>query len=151
MDVVLYYGAWTGENTFVVGFGGWESMVQLKTFYLPISDIDLVIPGELSVQGTSREGTVRVSLRLVTGYCMPFTIWIVLRWQKGLYCPNCGSASLLRLSLCIRLTGMILRALCIWKPELLLFIGKLKKKRLYVCLHICLSQHLKRIRTCVFP
>ncbi|CAN6803182.1 unnamed protein product [Brassica oleracea var. botrytis] len=54
-------------------------MVQLKTFYLPISDIDLVIPGELSVQGTSREGTVRVSLRLVTGYCMPFTIWIVLR------------------------------------------------------------------------
>ncbi|CAH8337671.1 unnamed protein product [Eruca vesicaria subsp. sativa] len=107
IDGVLYYGAWTGESTFVVVSFNMKSekfnLIKLplqaginlmnyrgklavfdyshlvseqrmdlwvledesqwsdkNTFYLPISHINLVIPGELSVQGTNREGTVRV-------------------------------------------------------------------------------------------
>ncbi|KAG2329263.1 hypothetical protein Bca52824_000443 [Brassica carinata] len=115
MDGVLYYGAWTGENTFVVVSFNMSSekfnLIKLpphagtnlmnyrgklavfdysphlvidqrldmwvleddsqwsnkKTFALPISNIYLIIPGELSVQGTSREGTVRVFSK--THYC----------------------------------------------------------------------------------
>ncbi|KAJ4890096.1 putative F-box protein [Raphanus sativus] len=115
IDRCLYYGAWTGENTFVVVCFNMSSekfnLIKLplhaagtnlmnyrgklavfdyspnlasdqrldmwvleddsqwsnkKTFALPISNIDVIIPGELSVQGTSREGTVRVFSK--TGY-----------------------------------------------------------------------------------
>ncbi|CAN6977159.1 unnamed protein product [Brassica rapa subsp. trilocularis] len=115
MDGVLYYGAWTGENTFVVVSFNMSSekfnLIKLplhagtnlmnyrgklavfdysphlasdlrldlwvledvsqwsnkKTFVLPISNIDVIIPGELSVKGTSREGMVMVFSK--TDYC----------------------------------------------------------------------------------
>ncbi|KAJ4890125.1 putative F-box protein [Raphanus sativus] len=110
MDGVLYYGALTGDNTFLVvsfnmssekfnliklplhaagtnlmNYGGklavfdcspahlasdrsldlWvledeSQWSNKKTFVLPISNIVVIIPGELSVQGTSREGMVMV-------------------------------------------------------------------------------------------
>ncbi|KAJ0253557.1 F-box associated ubiquitination effector family protein [Hirschfeldia incana] len=116
MDGVLYYGAWTGENTFVVVSFNMSSekfnLIKLplhatgtnlmnyrgklavfdcsphlasdrslylwvledesqwsnkKTFVLPISNMDVIIPGELSVQGTNREGMVMVFSK--THYC----------------------------------------------------------------------------------
>ncbi|KAL0847844.1 hypothetical protein Bca101_021091 [Brassica carinata] len=122
MDGVLYYGAWTGENTFVVVSFNMRSekfnLIKLplqagtnlmnyrgklavfdyshlvsehridlwvledesqwsnkKTFVLPISDIDIVIPGELSVQGTSRDGAIRVFSK--TDYWLLHAIYVL--------------------------------------------------------------------------
>ncbi|CAG7865312.1 unnamed protein product [Brassica rapa] len=61
---------------------------NIKTFYLPISDIDLVIPGELSLQGTSREGTVRVFSK--TGYWLLHAIYDLdsVKMTEGVILPE---------------------------------------------------------------
>lgn len=120
--LVLPPGEWTLYGP--VGFGGWfweESMVQQKDFCFAY-----FIHRYDHVSCLCRVLVVRVrlgaSLILVISHCKSFAIWICSCKHT-----NCKRASLLRLSFCIRLTGMVLRALCIWKPDLLLFIGKLFK------------------------